>query len=99
MRLKPSPVSPGLALLFLLDVGDLAFRLYGAAIYAAAIRGQMRYWLARVALIVAAVMVLVPGAVALALIVPGTSRVIFAGIGAMVAFAGAIGADVVRREP
>jgi hypothetical protein len=89
----------GLALLFVLDLGEFARRRRGAAVSNAALRGQLAYWVARAAIILGATGVLVFGAMALALIIPGPARAVAAGAGAMLAFAGALSAGIGRPDP
>jgi hypothetical protein len=89
----------GLALLFLLDLSEFARRRRGTAISVMAMRGQRRYWLARAAVIVGAVAVLLLCGSIVALIVPGAARAVVAGAGVMIAFAGALRAGASRAEP
>jgi hypothetical protein len=87
----------GLALLFLLDLSEFARRFRGADIAKEVLRAQTVYWLGRVAIIAAAVMALTLGGFVLSLLVPGGGRAVVAGIGAVLALAGALHAGIVRR--
>ena len=88
----------GLALLLLLDLGDFVRRFRGAAVASSVVRVQSVYWARRAMLIFAAVIFLMFVASALAAIVPGTGRSVIAGLGAVLAFAGAIYAGLRRTE-
>jgi hypothetical protein len=87
----------GLALLFLLDSGEFTRRFYGALIARDVMRAQTRYWLGRAAFAAAAVAGLTFVASALAGAVPGSGRAALAGLGAVIAFAGALRSGIVRR--
>jgi len=88
----------GLALLLLLDLGDFARRFRGAAVASSVIRAQSVYWAGRATLIFGAVIFLTLVASALAGIVPGAGRAVMAGLGAVLAFAGALYAGMRRTE-
>src|SRR5262249_13802253 len=88
----------GLALLLLLDLGDFARRFRGAAVASSVVRAQIVYWAGRATLIFGAVIFLTLVASALAEIVRGTGRSVVAGLGAVLAFAGAIYAGLRRTE-
>ncbi len=87
----------GLALLSLLDMSEFARRFRGAEIANAVMRAQTTYWLGRAALIAGAIAVLTLGGSAVAAIVPGMGRAVIAGLGAVMAFAGALHGGIVRR--
>ena len=86
----------GLALLALLDLSEFVRRTRGVAVTAAAVRGQVTYWLARLAIIIAAVAGLLLCATALAMIIPGALQAALAGIGVVIAFAAALRAGIGR---
>lgn len=86
----------GLALLLLLDLGDFARRFRDAAVASSVVRAQSVYWAGRATLIFAAVIFLTLVASALGAIVPGASRSVVAGLGAVLAFAGAVYAGLRR---
>ena len=87
----------GVALLFLLDLSEFARRFRGADIAKEVLRAQTLYWLGRVAMIAAAIMALTLGGFLLSVLVPGAGRAVVAGIGAVLALAGALYAGIVRR--
>jgi hypothetical protein len=87
----------GFALLFLLDLSEFARRFRGADIAKEVLRAQTVYWLGRAAMIAAAIMALTLGGFMLSVLVPGAGRAIVAGIGAVLALAGALHAGIVRR--
>jgi hypothetical protein len=87
----------GFALLFLLDLSEFARRFRGADIAKEVLRAQTAHWLGRVAITAAAVMVLTLGGFVLSLLVPGGGRAVVAGIGTVLALAGALHAGIVRR--
>jgi hypothetical protein len=87
----------GLALFFLLDMSEFARRFRGAEIANDVMRAQTTYWLGRAALIAGAIAVLTLGGSAVATIVPGMGRAVIAGLGAVIAFAGALYGGIVRR--
>jgi len=87
----------GLALLFVLDVSEFARRFHGAQIANDVMRAQTNYWLGRAALVAGAIAVLTLGGSAVAAIVPGSGRAVIAGLGAVIAFAGALYGGIVRR--
>lgn len=87
----------GFALLFLLDLSEFARRFRGADVAKEVLRTQVIYWLGRVAMIAAAVMLLTLGGFLLSVLVPGVGRAVVAGIGAILAFAGALYAGIARR--
>jgi hypothetical protein len=87
----------GTALLFLLDLSEFTRRFRGAEIARDVIRAQIAYWLGRAAVIVGAVAVLTMVGFVLSVWVPGAGRTLVAGLGAILAFVGALRAGVVRR--
>ena len=87
----------GLALLFLLDLSEFARRLHGAAVANEVARAQTAYWLGRTAIIVGAVALLTLGGSVVASFVPGAGRAAIAGLGVIVAFAGALRGAIIRR--
>lgn len=87
----------GLALLSVLDLSEFARRFRGADIANEVMRAQTAYWLGRAALIAGAITVLSLGGSAVALIIPGAGRAVIAGLGTVIAFAGALYAGIVRR--
>jgi hypothetical protein len=87
----------GFSLLFLLDLSEFARRFHGADIAKEVLRAQVVYWLGRGAIIAAAVMALVLGGFMISVLVPGVGRAVVAGIGAVLALAGALHAGIVRR--
>ena len=88
----------GLALLFLFDLSEFARRFRGADIADAVVRGQIGYWLGRAAIIAAGIAVLTLGGSALALLVPGEGRPVIVGLGAIIAFAGALRSGIARTD-
>jgi hypothetical protein len=87
----------GLALLFLLDLSEFARRFRGAEIASDVMRAQTAYWLRRAAVIAGAIAVLTLGGSVLSLLFPGTGRAMIAGLGAVIAFAGALYAGILRK--
>jgi hypothetical protein len=87
----------GFALLFLLDWSEFARRFHGADVAREVLRAQAVYWLGRAAIVAAAVMALILGGFVLSALVPGVGRPIVAGIGAVLAVAGALHAGIIRR--
>ena len=87
----------GLALLFLLDLSEFARRFLGAEIAADVLRAQSAYWLGRAVLITAAIALLMLAGLALAFLIPGNGRAVMAGLGVVIAFAGALRGGIVRR--
>jgi len=87
----------GCSLLFLLDLSEFARRFHGAHVAKEVLRAQTIYWLGRAAMIAAAVMLLTLGGFVLSMLVPGVGRAVAAGIGAVLALAGALHAGIVRR--
>lgn len=87
----------GLAVLFLLDLSEFARRFHGADVAADVLRAQAAYWLGRAATIAGAVAALTAGGFVLSLLVPGAGRAVVAGVGAVLAFTGALYAGIVRR--
>jgi hypothetical protein len=88
----------GTALLFLLDLSEFSRRFRGAEIATDVIRAQIAYWLGRAAVIAGAVATLTMVGFVLSVWVPGAGRTIVAGLGAILAFVGALMAGVVRRQ-
>ena len=87
----------GLGLLFLLNLSEFVRRFRGADVAEEVLRMQASYWLGRAAIVVGAVGALTAGGFVLSLLVPGAARAVVAGIGAILAFAGALNAGIVRR--
>ena len=87
----------GAALLFLLDWSEFARRFRGADVAKEVLRAQAVHWLGRAAMIAAAVLALTLGGFVLSVLVPGVGRAVVAGIGAVLALAGALHAGIVRR--
>ena len=87
----------GLALLFLLGLGEFARRFHGAAVANEVVRTQTAYWLGRTAIIVGVVALLTLGGSVVASFVPGAGRAAIAGLGVIVAFAGALRGAIIRR--
>jgi hypothetical protein len=87
----------GLALLSLVDMSEFARRFRGAEIANDVMRAQTTYWLGRSTLIVGVIVVLTLGGSAVAAIVPGLGRAVIVGLGAVIAFAGALYGGIVRR--
>lgn len=88
----------GLALLFLFDLSEFARRFRGAEIATAVLRARTAYWLGRAALIVGTIALVMLGGSALALIIPGEGRAVIAGLGAVIAFAGALYAAIGQTD-
>jgi hypothetical protein len=87
----------GLALLFLLDLSEFARRFGGATIAPAVMRAQTGFWLGRATAGAGAVAALTVGGLVVSLVVPGSSRAVVAGLGAVFAFAGSLYAGIIRR--
>jgi hypothetical protein len=87
----------GLALLFLLDLHEFARRFRAADVAGDVLRAQAAYWLGRVVAVAAAVLGLTAGGYVLSLVVPGSGRAVVGALGAVLAFAGALNAGIVRR--
>ncbi len=87
----------GLAVLTLLDLSEFARRFRGAAIANEVMRAQAAYWLGRAAVIAGAIALLALGGSAVAAIIPGSGRAAIAGLGAAIAFAGALYGGIARR--
>ena len=87
----------GLALLFSLDLSEFVRRFRGAAIANDVIRAQTAYWLGRTAIIAGAVATLTLSGFVLSTLVPREGRAVVAGLGAVLAFAGALYAGIIRR--
>lgn len=87
----------GFTLLFLLDLSEFVRRFRGADIAKEVLRAQVIYWLGRTAIIAASVMALTFGGFVLSMLVPEVGRAVVAGIGAVLALAGALHAGIVRR--
>jgi len=88
----------GLAVLFALDVSEFARRFHGAQIANDVMRAQTGYWLGRAALVAGAIAVLTLGGSVVAAIVPGMGRAVIAGLGAVIAFAGALYGGIAHRS-
>ncbi|HYU11653.1 MAG TPA: hypothetical protein VEK82_03690, partial [Stellaceae bacterium] len=86
----------GIALLVLLEVGEIGRRWHGADVGAEVVRAQLAYGLARTAIIVAAVVLLSLCGAMLAVVVPAGGRAIVAGLGVLIAFAAALYAGIAR---
>jgi hypothetical protein len=87
----------GTALLFLLDLSEFTRRFRGAEIATDVIRAQLAYWLGRAAVIAGAAAALTVVGFVLSVWVPGAGRTVVVGLGAILAFAGALRVGVVRR--
>ena len=87
----------GLALLLLVDLSEFVRRFAGADIANDVLWAQTGYWLGRAAIIAGAVAALAAGGFILSLLVPGAGRAAVAGLGAVLAVAGALRAGIVRR--
>jgi hypothetical protein len=87
----------GTALLCLLDLGEFTRRFRGSEIATDAIRTQIAYWLGRAAVIAGAVAALSLVGFVLSVWVSGASRTVVAGLGAILAFVGALMAGVLRK--
>ena len=87
----------GLSVLFLLDWSEFGRRFRGAHVADDVLRAQAAHWLGRAAIIAGAVAALSLFGFVLSLLVPGTGRAVLAGCGAILAFAGALRAGIVRR--
>ena len=87
----------GLSVLFLLDLSEFGRRFRGADIANQVLRAQAAYWLGRAAIIAGAVAALSVVGFVLSLLVPGRARAAIAGLGAILALAGALRAGIVRR--
>jgi hypothetical protein len=87
----------GLSVLLLLQMSEFARRFRGADIAEDVLRAQAAYWLGRVAIAAGAVAGLSLGGFLLSTLVPGESRAVVAGLGAVLAVAGALRAGIVRR--
>jgi hypothetical protein len=87
----------GIALLFLLDLSEFTRRFRGAEITTEVIRAQIVFWLGRAAAIAGAVAALTMVGFVLSVWIPAVGRTVVAGLGAILAFAGALMAGVVRR--
>jgi hypothetical protein len=87
----------GLAILSLLDMAEFARRFRGADVSEQVLRAQAAYRLRRAAIIAGAVAVLTLGGFVLSLLIPGAGRAVVAGAGAVLAFAGALSAGIIRR--
>jgi hypothetical protein len=80
----------GLALLFLLDLSEFTRRFRGAKIANDVLQAQLVYWLERAAIISGIVIVLALAGFMMSSLVPPGGRAIISGLGALLAFAGAI---------
>jgi hypothetical protein len=80
----------GLALLFLMDLSEFGRRFHGATVAVSVIRGQTAYWIARAALILGAVALITLAGSVLASLVPAQGSAVIAGLGVVIAFAGAV---------
>lgn len=88
----------GLALLSLLAFSEFARQFRGAAVARSVIRGQIIYWIGRAALAFGAIILLILMASGLAALVPAAGRAVIGGLGAVIAFAGALYAAMRRTE-
>ena len=88
----------GLALLLLLDLSEFAQRFRGAEIATDVFRGQIVYWLGRAVATIAAVTLLMACALLLSLLLPSSGRSVIAGLGAVIAFAAALTAGIIRTD-
>jgi len=89
----------GLALVFLLDLSEFARRFRSVEIAAAVHRTQVVFWFGRAAVAIVAVALLSLGAAVLAYVIPVLGRPVIAGLGAAIAFAGAMRGGIVRGGP
>lgn len=87
----------GFSLLVLFDLSEFARRFRGADVAKEVLRAQAVYWLGRAAVIAAGVLALILGGFVLSVLVPGIGRAVVAGIGAVLALAGALHAGIVRK--
>ena len=87
----------GLSVLFLLDLSEFGRRFRGADIADDVLRAQAAHWLGRAAIIAGIVAALSLFGFVLSLLVPGAGRAVIAGFGAILSFAGALRAGIVRR--
>jgi hypothetical protein len=87
----------GLAVLSLLEWSDFARRFRGVDVADDALRGQLAYWLRQAAVIAGAVGGLTLVGFVMSLLIPSVARAVVAGAGAVLAFAGALGAGIARR--
>jgi hypothetical protein len=87
----------GTALLFVLDLHEFARRFRGADVAQEVLRAQAIYWLGRSVIIAGAVAAVAAAGFVFSLLVPGAGRAVVAGLGAVLAFAGALNAGIVRR--
>ena len=86
----------GLALLSLLDLIEFEHRWRGAEVTMPVYRTQIGFWLGRAAIAAAAIALLVIGAAVFAQIIPVLGRPVLAGLGAAIAFVGAMRGGIVR---
>jgi hypothetical protein len=89
----------GFAQLFTLDLSQFERRFRGAAVADDVMKAQWVFWFGRAAVIAVAVAALILAAWGLSLLVPSAGRAVVAGIGAIIVFAAALYAGVVRTEP
>ena len=87
----------GLSVLFLLYMSEFVRRFRRAHITEDVVRAQAAYWFGRVAIAVCAIAGLSLGGLLLSTLVPAESRAVVAGVGAILAIAGALRAGIVRR--
>jgi hypothetical protein len=87
----------GLSVLFLLYMSEFARRFRGVDIAKDVLRAQAAYWLGRIAIAACAIAGLSLGGLLLSMLVPGESRAVIAGFGAILTVAGALRAGIVRR--
>ena len=87
----------GIALVLLLDIGEIGRRWEGAEIAAEVMRAQLAYRFGRTAIAAAAVALLSLCGAVLAVLVPAGGQAIVAGAGALIAFAAAVYAGILRE--
>jgi hypothetical protein len=88
----------GLALLFLIDLTEFARRFRGAEITTGVCRAQIAFWLGQAAVTIAAIGLLIMGAVVFAHLIPLLGRPVVAGLGAAIAFAAAMRGGIVSNH-
>jgi hypothetical protein len=89
----------GLALLFLFDLSEFARRFRGARIIGAVMWEQIAYYLGRAAIASGAIAALIACGSVLGRIIDSETGAAAAGLGAVIAFAAAMRAGIVRAGP
>ncbi|HTT80283.1 MAG TPA: hypothetical protein VMF86_11445 [Stellaceae bacterium] len=87
----------GLAVLALLEWSEFARRFRSVDVAGEALRRQRAYWLGQAAVVVGTVAALTLAGFVVSLLIPAVARAVVTGAGAVLAFAGALGAGIVRR--